>query len=328
MPSATLLALLNVALASVIQAGSVRQLRGGQAGPTGTANHPSMDCTNINAVLTDVNRKCCNGGNGAGSGHRLLQGNTDASSSCVLDACTTDCARVFVALMENCQSDLPVTGSGFSIVSQIAGADDFLATCQNVLHPPPPAGSRWLRVGNQFMAGDPGMRNSHHLSGSVSSGSGASGWGYWRYDPGMTGVRFSGINSLEQTGRAPAGWQFNEDEWWVEEHGLIMDPPEPLPEGRYKLVWLNRRAGATSDVTLTVTGDHWELDPTTGATIYDVTHLPCRSAKYTTPADGRSCLPEHINQRQFPVTPGAVMPTVPGCDKLDYAVFFVSAVWV
>ena len=38
-------------------------------------------------------------------------------------------------------------------------------------------------------------------------------------------------------------------------------------------------------------------------------------------------LPENVNQREFPVTPGAVMPTVPSCNKLDYAVFFVSAVW-
>ena len=33
------------------------------------------------------------------------------------------------------------------------------------------------------MTGDPGMLNSHHFDGSVSSGTGALGWGYWDYDP-------------------------------------------------------------------------------------------------------------------------------------------------
>ena len=44
---------------------------------------------------------------------------------------------------------------------------------------------------------------------------------------------------------------------WVEEHGLIMDPPTPLQEGRYQLSWLNRRPGATPTVVLTVSGDNW-----------------------------------------------------------------------
>ena len=100
---------------------------------------------------------------------------------------------------------------------------------------------------------------------------------------GNTGVRFSGIPQLESSGHAPAGWQFNPDEWWVEpggytafrshsnsnllihpawgrwveEHGLIMDPPTPLQEGRYQLSWLNRRPGATPTVVLTVSGDNW-----------------------------------------------------------------------
>ena len=57
--------------------------------------------------------------------------------------------------------------------SQIAGADTFLGTCQSVLTPAPPAGTRWVAARSQYMAGDPGMRNSHHFEGSASSGTGA-----------------------------------------------------------------------------------------------------------------------------------------------------------
>ena len=34
---------------------------------------------------------------------------------------------------------------------------------------------------------------------------------------------------LKATGVAPAGWSFDDKDWWLEEHGLIMEPPGPLP---------------------------------------------------------------------------------------------------
>ena len=69
----------------------------------------------------------------------------------------------------------------------------------------------------------------------------------------------------------------------------------------------------------------WEL---AHGTLYDVTHLPCRSARYT-PIDGKTpCTPANASQSNFPVVPGAAMPAVPGCHKQDYAVLFIIAVAV
>jgi hypothetical protein len=100
-------ALVTVLLASHGADATARQLRGG--------TNPSNSCSNLDAVFADVNQKCCNGGSDAG--HRRLQGNTNGPSpTCVLSTCTRACAEVFVSLMENCQPDMPVTGSGFSIL--------------------------------------------------------------------------------------------------------------------------------------------------------------------------------------------------------------------
>jgi len=69
----------------------------------------------------------------------------------------------------------------------------------------------------------------------------------------------------------------------------------------------------------------WELGD--GATLFDVTHLPCRSARYT-PVSGaeiNSCSPARARHGDFPVSPGAVMPPVAGCHKQDYAVLFIVA---
>ena len=55
--------------------------------------------------------------------------------------------------------------------------------------------------------------------------------------------------------------------------------------------------------------------------LFDVTHLPCRSALYT--PGGGTCTPEKANRKDFPVTPGAAMPDVTGCARQDYAVLFV-----
>ena len=65
----------------------------------------------------------------------------------------------------------------------------------------------------------------------------------------------------------------------------------------------------------------WELDQ--GATLYDVTHLRCRSARYTPASGGGSCSPAKAQQSAFPVAPGAAMPPVEGCNKQDYEVLIV-----
>jgi hypothetical protein len=173
----------------------------------------------------------------------------------------------------------------------------------------------------QFIAalGDPG----------ATSGSGAQSWGLWPLDPGPRGVELNSYKRLKDAGGvAPARWKFDGTDWWLEEHGLIMEQPTfPLPPGKYLVT-------GARDVTAVLTihpadrnGDRrWELDK--GATLYDVTHLACRSARYTPAAVGGSCSPANAQKTAFPVAPGGAMPPVEGCMKQDYAVLIVIGVGV
>jgi hypothetical protein len=119
-----------------------------------------------------------------------------------------------------------------------------------------------------------------------------------------------------------AQWKFDASDWWLEEHGFIMEKPTfPLAAGKY-LVTGDR------NVTTVLTvhpkdkdgSQRWELAD--GATLYDVTHLGCRSARYT-PAKASVCSPENAPTKGFPVNPGDAMPAVKGCHKQDYTVLIV-----
>jgi hypothetical protein len=59
-----------------------------------------------------------------------------------------------------------------------------------------------------------------------------------------------------------------------------------------------------------------------------VTHLRCRSARYTPVAGANSCSPAKAQQASFPVAPGAAMPPVQGCRKQDYDVLIVVGMMV
>ncbi|MGP0593385.1 hypothetical protein ACTRXD_12750 [Nitrospira sp. T9] len=180
---------------------------------------------------------------------------------------------------------------------------------------------KFQRISTQYIAalGDP----------DATSGSGAESWGLWPLDPGPRGVRLSRLEELEEAGGvAPARWKFDHTVWWLEEHGLIMEQPTfPVPPGKY-LVTGDR------EVTTVLTihpadkdgNNRWELDDQ--ATLYDVTHLRCRSARYTPTTDEGSCSPANVQQTAFPVAPGGAMPSVEGCKKQDYAVLIVIAVAV
>jgi hypothetical protein len=176
---------------------------------------------------------------------------------------------------------------------------------------------KFQRIPTQFIAalGDP----------NASAGAGANNWGLWREDPGPRGVWLRKFKDLQQSGGvAPAGWKFDSKDWWLEEHGLIMEAPEfPVPPGRY-LVTGGRQVTTvlTVDPTDASGNQNWRLDD--GAKLYDVTHLPCRSARYHPNGGGGS--PATAKQADFPVAPGAEMPAVQGCDKQDYAVLFVVGV--
>lgn len=177
------------------------------------------------------------------------------------------------------------------------------------------------RVYTQFIAalGEP----------DSSSGDNAQSWGIWREDPGPRGVRLDHYDHLQAAnGIAPARWRFDNTDWWLEEHGLIMESPAfPLPPGSY-LVTGGR--DVTTILTIHETDEegnrHWQLAD--GASLYDVTHLACRSARYTPQVDGNACLPSSASTGDFPVSPGAAMPPVAGCKKQDYAVLFIVGIAV
>ena len=181
--------------------------------------------------------------------------------------------------------------------------------------------TRFKRISTQFIAalGDP----------DATSGNGAQLWGLWRQDPGPRGVRLSRYERLRAAGGiAPAQWKFDSTDWWLEEHGLIMENPDfPVPPGKY-LVTGNREV--TTVLTLHPMEEdgnqRWELD--NGATIYDVTHLACRSARYTPATSDNSCSPAKAQMSAFPVAPGGAMPPVESCNKQDYAVLLVIGVAV
>lgn len=180
--------------------------------------------------------------------------------------------------------------------------------------------TRFERIPTQFIAA--------LGANDATAGDNAQSWGLWRVDPGPRGVRLANYEQLQATGVAPAGWRFDGSGWWLEEHGLIMEAPEfPLPAGQY-MVTGNR--SAKSVLTVHAPDENgarrWELAD--GATLYDVTHLRCRSALYTPAAGAGSCTPAAANQGAFPVRPGAPMPPVEGCNKQDYAVLIVIGVAV
>jgi hypothetical protein len=174
------------------------------------------------------------------------------------------------------------------------------------------------RIQTQFIAalGDP----------QSSQGTNAfQDWGVWTVDPGPRGVSLQDAKTLERTRKGPYGWTFDPQNWWLEEHGLIMETPDfSLPNpGRYVVT-----GGRETTAILIINKDgSWVLDR--GAKLADVTHLPCRAARYTSsssPNAAAVCTPSKANPRNFPVRPGAAMPAVTGCDKQDYAVIFVIGV--
>ena len=161
------------------------------------------------------------------------------------------------------------------------------------------------------------------------SGTGAERWGLWRKDPGPRGVWLRRFDRLKTTGGvAPAKWKFDAADWWLDENGLIMEKPEfSLPPGR-DLVTGDRES--VSVLTVHPMDDKgvmaWDLD--FGTKLYDVTHLPCRSARYRPDGANASCTPDSADQGDFPVSPGHSMPAIAGCTKQDYAVLFVVGVGV
>lgn len=161
----------------------------------------------------------------------------------------------------------------------------------------------------------------------ATSGDGAEHWGLWVEDPGPRGVRLADVGKLRKAGGvAPEGWRFDSADWWLEENGLIMEPPRfPVPPRKY-LVTGGREATAVLTIhPADANGNRrWALDR--GATLHDVTHLGCRSARYRPAGGAGGCTPEKVTKHAFPVDPGETMPAVEGCVQQDYAVLLVVGV--
>ncbi len=160
----------------------------------------------------------------------------------------------------------------------------------------------------------------------AKSGTGAETWGHWELDPGPRGVRLKNYEQLVANGGvAPAGWKYEASDWWLDENGLLMEPPVfGMKPGRY-LVTGGRSARAILAVSAADAkgAQNWELSD--NATIYDVTHLRCRAARYK-PRENAACLPTTVLQSEFPIGQAAPMPMVGGCDKEDYAVLLIFGI--
>ena len=179
--------------------------------------------------------------------------------------------------------------------------------------------TKFRYISAQFIAalGEPG----------ANSGSGAQSWGLWRLDPGPRGVTLRDFEALEKAGGvAPDRWRFDGKDWWLEEHGLIMEQPVfPLPRGKYLVTGAREVTTVLTIHPADKNGEvRWELGD--HATLHDVTHLACRSARYTPATGDGSCSPANVQRTAFPVDPGAVMPPVKGCKKRDYSVLIVIGV--
>jgi len=177
------------------------------------------------------------------------------------------------------------------------------------------AGISWFRTPVQYIAalGDP----------RATSGTNAQSWGRWHQDPGPRGVSLAHFESLKAKGVAPAGWKFDSADWWLEEHGLIMEAPSfPIPAGTYLVTGgRDRQAALTVRAPEKNGTQRWALD--SAATLDDVTHPECRSARYTQPASVSACVPTNAHAASFPVPAGAAMPMVGNCHKQDYSVLIV-----
>jgi len=176
--------------------------------------------------------------------------------------------------------------------------------------------TKFRYISPQFIAalGDP----------KANSGKGAQSWGLWPLDPGPRGVKLDYFDELKKAGGvAPDRWRFDGGDWWLEEHGLIMEQPRfPLPPGKYLVTGAREVTTVLTIHPANGSGDsRWELGD--NATLHDVTHLACRSARYTPAAGEGSCSPANAQQSAFPVDPGAAMPPVKGCKKQDYSVLIV-----
>ena len=158
----------------------------------------------------------------------------------------------------------------------------------------------------------------------ATSGIDAETWGIWTVDPGPIGVWLRFYQTLRKAGNiAPSGWRFNVDDWWLDENGLIMKAPQfPIPARQYYVTNGEEHISLLTVEQADSDGKQaWSLSD--GKTIADVTHGPCRSARYTPEGESGTCSPANANREAFPLKPGEAPPPVLGCNRDQYSVLIV-----
>lgn len=159
------------------------------------------------------------------------------------------------------------------------------------------------------------------------AGTGAETWGLWREDPGPIGVWLHMYEELQARDYVhPTGWRLDVDDWWLDENGILMKHPDfPMPPGTFLVTNGEDKAGLLTVEAADASGAQvWSLSGET--VIADVTHGPCRSARYSPIGDSGSCSPASVDQSIFPLPLGAQPPEVPGCNRLEYAVLIVIGI--
>jgi len=137
---------------------------------------------------------------------------------------------------------------------------------------------------------------------------------------------------MAKKNKAAAGWEFDPESFWIDENGLLMEKPvfnlEPghyLVTGEREVVTVLSVHEKAPDGT-----QRWEL--ANGATLEEITHLPCRSARYTpvkenyiktTNDQSNQCSPLNAPLSEFKVPPGSPMPPIEHCAKQDFRVLIV-----
>src|ERR1041384_1251419 len=129
----------------------------------------------------------------------------------------------------------------------------------------------------------------------ATSGNNAQSWGLWSQDPGPRGCKLDLYPQLKASGGVTsAQWKFDAKDWWLEEHGLIMEKPTfPLPPGKY-LVSGDRRVTTVLTIHPKEKNGTQPGNPADGASLYDVSHLGCRSARYTPATANNTCSPTNV----------------------------------
>src|SRR6476661_4606079 len=147
--------------------------------------------------------------------------------------------------------------------------------------------SKFRRIEPQYIAalGDAG----------ATSGNSAQSWGLWSQDPGPRGCKLDLYPQLKAAGGvAPSQWKFDDKDWWLEEHGLIMEKPTfPLPPGKY-LVTGDRKVTAVLTIQPKDKVRNQPSELAGGAPLYDVTHLGCRSAPSPPASANSTCAPSKL----------------------------------